>query len=116
MTLVELAAAAILIAASVKTSWVSAVLSTPPLVGIGIISYGIYLWHYPAAFFLRTRLPWYQTWPLVLAFALTAATASYLIIERPLQRYRRSLTARRRDTADDEGIAVPASATAARFS
>jgi len=111
ITLVELAAAAILIAASVRTSWVSAVLSAPPLVGIGIISYGIYLWHYPAAFFLREHLPWYQTWPLVLAFALAAATASYLILERPLQRYRRGLTARRREAAD-ERVAVPAGAAA----
>lgn len=116
MTLVELAAAAILIAASVESSWVSKLLSTPPLVGIGLISYGLYLWHYPAAVFFRTQLPWYQTWPLVLVFALTAATASYILVERPLQRYRRGLTARRRGVrvSDGEPIAVPVGAVASR--
>ncbi len=107
MSVVEIAAAALLIAASVQTSWVSALLSTPPLVGIGIISYGVYLWHYPAAVFLRTQLPWYQTWPLVLAFALTVATISYLLVERPLQHYRRGLGARRR-AAGDERMPAPA--------
>ena len=116
MTLVELASAAILIAASVEDSWVSNLLSTPPLVGIGIISYGVYLWHYPAAVFFRTQLPWYQTWPLTLGFALAAATASYLIVERPLQRYRRELTARRRGdrTPDREPVAVPVRVVASR--
>ena len=112
MTLVELAAAGIIIAASVRTSWMSALLSTPPLVGIGIISYGVYLWHYPAAVFLRERLPWYETLPLVLTFALTAAAASYLILERPLQRYRRGLAARRRDAAAGNEIAISGHARA----
>jgi peptidoglycan/LPS O-acetylase OafA/YrhL len=110
MTVVELAAAAILIAASVESSWVSALLSTRPLVGIGVISYGVYLWHYPAAYFLRAHLPWFETWPLVLAFALSAATASYMIIERPLQQYRRGLTARRRSTPHGTRAAVPVAA------
>ena len=108
MTLVELAAAAILIAASVPTSWMSVVLSAPPLVGVGVISYGVYLWQYPVAHFLRDQLPWYQTWPLVLAVALTAATVSYLLVERPLQRYRRSLGRQR--TRGAGRTTVPAAA------
>lgn len=116
MSLVELAAAAILVAASVPTSWVSKLLSTPPLVGIGLISYGVYLWHYPAAHFFRAQLPWYQTWPLVLAFALTAATVSYLIVERPLRQYRRSLGARRSRPTDDGRVTVPAAATVRTYS
>jgi peptidoglycan/LPS O-acetylase OafA/YrhL len=118
MILVELAAAAILIAASVESSWVSRLLSMPPLVGVGLISYGVYLWHYPAAVFFRTHLPWYQTWPLTLGFALTAATASYLIVERPLQRYRRELTARRRGAYAPEGErgVVPVRVVASRSS
>jgi peptidoglycan/LPS O-acetylase OafA/YrhL len=114
MSVVEIAAAALLIAASVQTSWVSALLSTPPLVGIGVISYSVYLWHYPLALFLREQLPWYQTTPLVLTFALTVATISYLIVERPLQRYRRSLGARRRGTgaANNERARAPVRAAA----
>ena len=95
--LAQLAAVGLLIAASVQNSWVSRTLSAPPLVGIGIISYGIYLWHYPAAVFFRELLPWYQTAPIVLIFAFIAATASYLTVERPLQRYRRILRGRRRE-------------------
>jgi peptidoglycan/LPS O-acetylase OafA/YrhL len=74
----------------------------------------MYLWHYPAAVFFRDRLPWYQTVPIVLIFAFAAATASYLIVERPLQRYRRSLKARRRQidaepepAADDRASLLP---------
>ena len=95
--LAEIAAAGLLIAASVQNSWLSKILSAPPLVGIGIISYGIYLWHYPAAVFFRGQLPWYQTLPIVLIFAFAMALASYLTVERPLQRYRRTLGVRRRE-------------------
>jgi len=105
ISLVEVAAAALLIAASVQNSWVSAMLSAPPLVGIGIISYGVYLWHYPAAAFFRGLLPWYQTMPLVLTLALATATASYLAIERPLQRYRRGLNTRWRETGTGAELA-----------
>ena len=96
-SLVQIAAVGLLISASVPSSWVSLTLSAPPLVGIGIISYGVYLWHYPVAVFFRDRLPWYQTVPIVLTIALVAATASYLTVERPLQRYRQGLRVRRRE-------------------
>ena len=39
MTLAEFAAAGLLIAASAPESWVSRMLSAPPLVAIGILSY-----------------------------------------------------------------------------
>jgi peptidoglycan/LPS O-acetylase OafA/YrhL len=89
--LADMAAFGLLISASTKNSWVSSILSAPPLVGIGIISYGMYLWHYPAALYLRELTPWYLTGPIVLSFSIAMATVSYLAIERPLQRYRRSL-------------------------
>jgi len=89
--LAHMAAWGLLISASRKDSWVSSILSAPPLVGVGIISYGIYLWHYPAAVYFRELLPWYLTGPIVLSFSAAMATVSYLAIERPLQRYRRSL-------------------------
>ncbi len=106
--LAQLAAVGFLISASAQNSWVSWTLSARPLVAIGVISYGVYLWHYPAAVFFRSLLPWYEVVPIVLIFSLAAATASYFFVERPLQHYRRNLKARRpqvdvapEPTADD---------------
>ena len=82
---------AALIAAAAPESWVSRMLSAPPLVATGVLSYGLYLWHYPAAVFFRDRLPWFESVPLVLAIAFLAATMSHLLIERPLQGFRRNL-------------------------
>jgi peptidoglycan/LPS O-acetylase OafA/YrhL len=89
--LAHMAAFGFVISASNQNSWVSSILSTRPLVGVGIISYGMYLWHYPAALYFRELFPWYLTGPLVLSFSIAMATVSYLILERPLQRYRRRL-------------------------
>jgi peptidoglycan/LPS O-acetylase OafA/YrhL len=88
--LAHMAAFGFLIAASTPNSWVNSILSAKPLVAVGIISYGMYLWHYPAALYFRELFPWYLTGPLVLAFSIVAATVSYLVAERPLRRYRRS--------------------------
>ena len=87
----HVAAVGLLISVSTRESWVSSILSAPPLVAIGTISYGMYLWHYPAAIYFRELTPWYLTGPIVLGFSIAMATVSYLIVERPLQRYRRSL-------------------------
>lgn len=108
--LAHVAALGLLISASTKGSWVSSILSAPPLVGVGIISYGMYLWHYPAAVYFRELLPWYLTGPIVLSFSAAMATVSYLAMERPLQRYRRSLGHRR------HAAAKPASAVDDRAS
>jgi peptidoglycan/LPS O-acetylase OafA/YrhL len=97
--LAHIATLGLLISASTKGSWVSSILSTKPLVGIGLISYGMYLWHYPAAVYFRDLLPWYWTGPMVLGFSVAMATVSYLVLERPLQRYRRSLGYRRHAAA-----------------
>lgn len=58
-----------------------------PLVWIGKISYGVYLWHYPvfkAVSYLNTA------WPVKLAVAMSAtfavASASFYIMEKPLLR------------------------------
>ena len=98
MSLAEIAAVGLLVAASVHGTWVNLALSARPLVAVGTVSYGLYLWHYPVAVFFRDLLPWYQTVPIVLTIAFAAATASYLALERPLRRYRRNLSNRRRAT------------------
>ncbi|MCK1321040.1 acyltransferase [Bradyrhizobium sp. 156] len=112
--LAHVAGLCLVISASTQSSWVNSILSAPPLVGIGVISYGMYLWHYPAAFYLRELMPWYLTAPIVLGFSVIAAAGSYLSIERPLNRYRRNLGADHNASAESDGRASqPALAPAA---
>jgi peptidoglycan/LPS O-acetylase OafA/YrhL len=68
-------------------------LAVAPLVRLGRISYGVYLWHWPLFQWLnaeRTGL----TGPGLLAarcgVTLAVATASYVLVERPLRHARRS--------------------------
>jgi len=99
----HVAATGALLALSVRNSWLKSLLSVPPLVGIGVVSYGIYLWHYPVAVYFRDQLSWYVTFPIVLTVAIAVATASYYSIERPLQRYRRAFAERRQADAASVG-------------
>jgi peptidoglycan/LPS O-acetylase OafA/YrhL len=65
------------------------VLAYPPLVGLGIISYGVYLWHWPIYLVLdptRVRL---SGWPLLairVAVTLAVAVVSYAFVEQPIRR------------------------------
>ena len=73
----------------------SRTLSTQPLVAIGVISYGVYLYHWPLFLWLspeRTHLDGLPlfAWRLVATFA--AATLSYFLIERPYRRRRWALS------------------------
>lgn len=65
------------------------VLSLPPLRFLGRISYGIYLWHWPAIVELstaRTGLAGLELDALRVGAALGLATASYYLVERPIRR------------------------------
>ncbi|MGZ4590360.1 MAG: acyltransferase family protein [Oryzihumus sp.] len=66
------AAAAALLVARAATLSSGGVLACSPLRGIGRISYGLYLWHYPIA------LTFAPLMPPVLAFALTLPTATLI--------------------------------------
>lgn len=61
-------------------------LTLPPLVGLGRVSYGFYLWHMPVFMLLRDRLP--QSAPvqslLLLVLTLALALLSYDFVERPV--------------------------------
>ena len=79
-------------AAHVQTAWPARLFSGPVLGWMGLISYSLYLWHYPILGWLRplARQPeigplwiWCMIAPLL---ALLAATLSWLLVERPFQR------------------------------
>jgi peptidoglycan/LPS O-acetylase OafA/YrhL len=63
-------------------------LAFAPLRWLGLISYGLYLWHWPViVFFTPGRTGWYDH-GLVLArigLSLALAVASYLLLERPIR-------------------------------
>jgi peptidoglycan/LPS O-acetylase OafA/YrhL len=68
----------------------ASVLSWRPLVAVGVISYGIYLWHWPLFLMLGTNDPATGITRQVWAFLLTgaAAAASYVLVERPVRQGR----------------------------
>jgi peptidoglycan/LPS O-acetylase OafA/YrhL len=86
-------AAAALVAGVVLDSGqpLARLLSTRLLVGIGRISYGLYLWHWPVYLALdgeRTGLHGYPLAALRVAVTGVLAGASFVLIERPAQRVR----------------------------
>lgn len=67
---------------------VTRLLSSRPFIAVGLISYSLYLWHYPIyAFGRRLALldPGYADYALWLVSSFAAATASYFLIERPFR-------------------------------
>ncbi|HSP05435.1 MAG TPA: acyltransferase family protein [Acidimicrobiales bacterium] len=67
------------------------VLRVRPLVRIGILSYGLYLWHWPVYVVLdpdRTGLEGWSLTGLRLAVSIAIATASYHLLEAPIRSQR----------------------------
>jgi peptidoglycan/LPS O-acetylase OafA/YrhL len=81
-------ASATLVVALQVDGMVRRALSWRPLVAVGAISYGLYLFHWPVFVLLRER-GWDLATPggLVVALAVTAAVsvASYRLVERPIR-------------------------------
>ena len=68
---------------------VTRVLSCKPLVALGAISYGVYLYHFPIFVFLSVNRFGHSGWSLLaarLAVTLVFAISSYWLIERPIRR------------------------------
>jgi peptidoglycan/LPS O-acetylase OafA/YrhL len=86
--LVAVATAAVVVSVvRAPTAPLAQLFSLTPLVALGRISYGVYLWHWPAILFLtsaRTGVNGAALLVLRAAATLTLAAASWTLIERPV--------------------------------
>ena len=84
-------------------------LSSAPLVWIGRLSYGLYLFHWPVFVVLDRQRTHLSDWPLAaLRLAVTAAlaAASYHLLERPIRERRRLQSATRLTIALGTSVAL----------
>ncbi len=92
--LIVVALAAVLVVAPValdQGSPVGRVLAWRPLVWLGAISYGVYLWHWPIFLALNGERTGWTGWPLFAlrcAATVAVAAASWWLLEQPIRRWR----------------------------
>jgi peptidoglycan/LPS O-acetylase OafA/YrhL len=65
--------------------WLAATLSWRPLVLLGLISYGVYLWHWPVFLWLQAEDASLSMELASVLLTVAAATVSYLVVERPIR-------------------------------
>ena len=80
--------AAVTLIATARSAINRTALALRPMVYVGLISYPLYLWHYPLLAFLRTVWinPSPQALLLAAAASVTLASLTYHAVERPLRR------------------------------
>lgn len=92
LTLIAVAAVAVVAPVAVhQRSPVARLLAWRPLVALGAISYGVYLWHWPIFLLLngeRTGWTGLSLFAARTAVTLAAAIASWWLIEQPIRRWR----------------------------
>ena len=92
--LIVVAVAAVLVIAPVALEQdgpVARLLAASPLVGLGAISYGVYLWHWPIFLLVngeRTGVTGWQLFALRCAATVAAAAVSWWLIEQPIREWR----------------------------
>ena len=72
-----------------QPTWVYRVLASRPAVSMGLISYSLYLWHWPLIVFLKSHGEWLSTaWGrgFVIAASTGLAFITYRYVERPFRR------------------------------
>jgi peptidoglycan/LPS O-acetylase OafA/YrhL len=83
-----LGAVLIIYSNNLSSSIVGRILSTKPLIFIGLISYSLYLWHWPIVSFSKyliiRRMTWQET-TVIIVFSLLVATISWKYIEAPFR-------------------------------
>jgi peptidoglycan/LPS O-acetylase OafA/YrhL len=88
---VAVSTAAVLAATVQPGSWTGRALSLQPLVGLGVISYGVYLFHWPLFLWLTESTTGYDGITLLalrMGSTLALATISYVALEAPVRRGR----------------------------
>jgi peptidoglycan/LPS O-acetylase OafA/YrhL len=93
---------ALVINRALTSDWVTAPLRARPIVWVGRLSYGLYLYHIPIYLFVGYKLQGQRhsseiAISLIITFA--AAAASYYVVERPIRRAVANRTTRGRSTA-----------------
>lgn len=82
-----LATSLLIISSCNESNAINRALSIPAIVKIGVLSYSLYLWHWPlfstSHYLMIDRNPWVKLLCYTLTFLL--ATISYFFIERPLR-------------------------------
>ncbi len=89
--LVELAAAAAVIGLIQGGGPIGALLRAPLLRHLGVLSYGIYLWHYPIAVLARNTFPAPTAFALTAAVSIVLAALSFRLVESPARRLGRGM-------------------------
>jgi len=88
LPLYSLLSVAIILAATLTVGPVSRLLRTRPLVALGLISYGVYLFHWPVFLWLNESVTGLGLWPLFavrMAVTLILAVNSYYFLEQPIR-------------------------------
>jgi len=92
-TLLPTVGAGLIIAFATPTTWVGRLLGWAPLVGVGLISYSAYLWHWPLFVFARHRaiptIPGKLVMGALSGAALLAGFLSWKYVETPFRSRKR---------------------------